>query len=188
MVPGISMSAMTTSPLRTPFRQLGHVVEDLDRAVASWSERLQVGPWLIIRNIALPCTFRGRPSEPLIDIALSYMGEMQIELIQQRNGADSPYRAFIDQGRFGLHHAAVLTERVDEDVERLGKAGLQLACDIRVPAGHYVYFDSPVPGDNTYLELIEATPAMMDMFRQGMASSATWDGKSAPTVIDFARM
>lgn len=179
---------MPTPPISLPFRQLGHVVEDLDRAVADWSTHLNVGPWTIFRNVTIPCTFRGAASEPMIDIALGYLGEMQIELIQQRNGAPSPYRAFIDQRRFGLHHVGVLAERIDDEVERLSGHGLNLACDIRTPGGRYVYFDTPTPGETSYLELIEATAAMQAMFRSGLAATAAWDGRTAPTVIDFAQL
>lgn len=170
-------------------RQLGHVVEDLDRAVQAWSTRLAVGPWLVIRNITLHCLYRGAASEPRIDIALGYRGEMQIELIQQTNGAASPYRAFIDAGQYGLHHIAFLSERIHEDVQRLQQAGMTLACDISMPAGgRYVYFDSPVPGEKTFVELLETTPAMRQMFEQGMAATAGWDGRTPPTVIDFAAL
>ncbi|HKY90794.1 MAG TPA: VOC family protein [Nevskiaceae bacterium] len=174
--------------LQPPFCQLGHVVEDLERAVADWTARLKVGPWTIIRSITLPCTFRGQPSEPLIDIALGYVGEMQIELIQQRNTAPSPYRAWIDAKRFGLHHAAVFSKDVEADVSRLQASGMRLACDIRAPAGRYVYFDSPVVGEQSYLELLEGSPMMLGMFQQGIAAAAAWDGRTPPTVIDYAQM
>lgn len=65
-------------------RQLGYVVADLDASIAAWSNQLGVGPWTVIRNVTLNCTYRGQPSEPLIDVALSYRGAMQIELIQKK--------------------------------------------------------------------------------------------------------
>lgn len=170
-------------------RQLGYVAEDLDRAVEAWMAQLGVGPWTIIRNIPLHSVYRGQPSTPLIDIALSYRGDMQIELIQQRNDAPSPYRPFIEQRRYGLHHTAFLSERINEDVQRLESSGLTLACDINMPTGgRYVYFASPVPGEQTFIELLEATPMMKQMFEQGIPASAAWDGGGKPVVIDFAAM
>jgi len=178
---------MSSTAFLGPIRQLGYVVEKLDHAVEAWTARLGVGPWTIIRNIVLQSEYRGAPSQPLIDIALSYRGEMQIELIQQKNGAASPYRPFIDDGRYGLHHTAFLSEPIDEDVSRLRQAGLTLECDIKMPTGgRYVYFQSPVPSEQTYIELLEATPMMKQMFEQGIAASANWDGRAQSTVIDFA--
>jgi len=62
-----------------------------------------------------------------------------------------------------------------------------VACDIRMPmGGRYVYLQSPALGSDVYVELLEATPMMKDMFAQGIAAAATWDGAGEPVVIDFA--
>lgn len=170
-------------------RQLGYVVEDIDAAVAGWSTRLGVGPWTVIRNVPLASVYLGQPSQPLIDCAFGYRGDLQIELIQQTNDAASPYRPFIEQRRHGLHHTAFLSGQIDADVALLTQSGLKLVCDINMPTGgRYVYFASPVPGEQTFIELLEATPAMLQMFEQGIPAAANWDGASAPTVIDFAAL
>ena len=170
-------------------RQLGYVVRDLVPAVDAWSRELRVGPWTIIRNIALRSVYRGEPSEPLIDIALGYRGQMQIELIEQRNDAPSPYRPFIDRDHYGLHHTAFLSERIDADVARAEAAGLHVACDIRMPmGGRYVYFQSDGLGPGLYIELLEATPMLRQMFSDGIVAAAAWDGGGEPVVIDFAAM
>ena len=168
-------------------RQLGYVVRDLRQAVDTWRSQIGVGPWMIIQNIALTCTYRGEPSVPLIDIALGYRGDMQIELIEQRNEAPSPYRPYIERGHYGLHHTAFLSERVDADVGRAESLGMQVVCDIRMPmGGRYVYLQSPGLGSQLYIEFLEATPALREMFAQGIAAAATWDGSGEPVVIDFA--
>ena len=170
-------------------RQLGYVVRDLAPAVDAWSRELRVGPWTIIRNITLRSVYRGEPSEPLIDIALGYRGQMQIELIEQRNDAPSPYRPYIERGHYGLHHTAFLSERIDADVSRAESAGLQVVCDIRMPmGGRYVYLQSEGLGPGLYIELLEATPMLRQMFSEGIAAAAGWDGRRAPVVIDFAAL
>ncbi|MDR3416578.1 MAG: VOC family protein [Nevskia sp.] len=170
-------------------RQLGYVVSDLDAAVRGWGAGLGVGPWLVIRNVPLACVYRGAPSRPMVDIALAYRGGMQIELIRQTDAAPSPYRPFIERGQYGLHHTAYLCERMQDSVEALQAAGLTLVCDINMPTGgRYVYFESPVPGEQSLVELLEATPAMRQMFEQGIAAAAAWDGGGVPTVMDFAAL
>src|SRR3954464_3653585 len=42
-----------------PVRQVGYVVDDLDRAIAGWLE-LGVGPWFVMRGLALQADYRGR--------------------------------------------------------------------------------------------------------------------------------
>ncbi len=170
-----------------PVRQLGHVVKDLDAAVAAWQNKLGVGPWTIMRGITLHCAFDGQASEPQIDIALAYRGDMQIELIQQHNAAPSPYLSHQQSGQFGLHHMAFLTETIHRDVERLQAAGLNLACDIRMPmGGRYVYFRSPIADEHSYIELLEATPLMKQMFASGIHGATQWQGEGRPVVIRLA--
>jgi methylmalonyl-CoA/ethylmalonyl-CoA epimerase len=156
-------------------------------SATSWS--LGVGPWTIIRNIPLRCVYRGAASVPLIDIALGYRGAMQIELIQQKNDAPSPYRPYIERGEYGLHHTAFLSAQIGEDVRRAQAAGLELVCDINMPnGGRYVYFDAAVPGERGLIELLEASPVMLGMFEQGMRAAAEWKGEGTPAVIDFAAL
>ena len=155
-------------------RQLGYVVQDLGRAVETWTTQLGVGPWTIIRNITLKSVYRG---------------EMQIELIEQRNEAPSPYRPYIERGHYGLHHTAFLSEQIDADVTRAEVAGLRVVCDIRMPmGGRYVYLQSAGLGSQLYVEFLEATPMLRQMFAQGIAAAATWDGSGEPAVIDFAAL
>lgn len=169
-------------------RQLGYVVENVDAAIAAWSG-LGIGPWAVIRNVPLASVYRGKPSTPRIDVAFGYRGDVQLELIQQTNDAASPYRAWIEKRQFGLHHTAWLSSSIGADVQRLRDAGLELICDINMPTGgRYVYFAPPVAGEQTIIELLEATPALQQMFAQGIAAAANWDGHSAPTVIDFAAL
>ena len=167
-------------------RQLGYVVQDLGLAVDTWTSQLRVGPWTIIRNITLQSIYRGEPSAPLIDIALGYRGDMQIELIEQRNDAPSPYRPYIERGHYGLHHTAFLSERIDADVARAESSGMRVVCDIRMPVGRYVYLQSAALGSQLYVELLEATPTLQQMFARGIAAAATWDGSGEPVVVDFA--
>jgi hypothetical protein len=170
-------------------RQLGYVVRDLGLAVEAWTRQLRIGPWTIIRNITLQSVYRGEPSLPLIDIALGYRGDMQIELIEQRNEAPSPYRPYIERGHYGLHHTAFLSERIDADVRSAEGAGMQVVCDIRMPmGGRYVYLQSAGLGSDLYVEFLEATPMLRQMFAQGIAAAAAWDGSGEPVVIDFGAM
>ncbi len=153
-------------------RQLGYVVADIDRAVDVWARQLGVAPWTIIRNVRLNCEYRGQPSQPLIDVALSYRGDMQIELIQQKNTAPSPYRKMIESGTYGLHHTAYLSRDIHADIARSQGQGLALVCDINMPDGaRYAYMQSPELGDDVYLEFLQATIMMKAMFRRGIAAA-----------------
>ena len=155
-------------------RQLGYVVADLDATIDEWRRRKGIGPWTIMRNVCLNAVYRGAPSRPLIDIALAYSGDVQIELIQQRNDAPSPYRARIQAHRYGLHHFAFLCADIADDVRRAESLGWQVVCDIRMPgSGRYVYLQSARFGDDFHIEFLEASPVMRRIFAVGMAETAS---------------
>ncbi|HZP10905.1 MAG TPA: VOC family protein [Nevskiaceae bacterium] len=169
-------------------RQLGYVVESLDAAVEAWMRGMRVGPWTIMRNVPLHAVYEGKPSVPVIDLALSYRGDVQIELIQQTNDAPSPYRDPIARKQFGLHHIAFLSDEINDAVKRGEDAGLKLVFDINMNGGRYVYFASPVPGERTFIEVLQATPQIRQMFEIGVPAARGWNGSGKPVVIDFATL
>jgi hypothetical protein len=86
-------------------RQNGYVVRDLDRAIASMVG-MGVGPWFVLGPMTQDVTFRGTPAVIEIRIAFANSGALQMELIEQRNDAPSPYTEFLATGREGFHHLA----------------------------------------------------------------------------------
>ena len=171
-----------------PVKQLGYLVEDIETAVSAWMEHAGVGPWLVIKNITLDCIYRGEKTAPLIDIALAYNGDIQIELIQQKNAQASPYRKYFEEKRFGIHHTAHLCNNINADVDRAVEQGLGIVCDIKMFDGsRYVYLQNPALGNEVFVEFIENTSMMKEMFRSGIENAANWDGKREFTVMDLAK-
>lgn len=143
-------------------RQLGHVVADIDESIAEWTE-LGVGPWMLMRRVPLNAVYLGEPSVPIIDVALSYRGDVQIELIRQHNDAPSPYLQTVQQGAFCLHHRACLVNDIDRVVEQALQRGLQMVCDIHMVGSRYVYLKD---GDQ-FIELLPNSLMMRGMFATG---------------------
>ena len=95
------------SRLFGPIRQNGYVVRDIEAAMKHWIDVLQVGPWFYIDRVQTDWfRHRGQDSTAELSIALANSGDLQIELIQQRNDAPSMYKEFLDSGREGLQHVA----------------------------------------------------------------------------------
>lgn len=169
-----------------PIRQLGYLVEDVTAAANTWMESQGVGPWTIIRNVPLNCIYKGEASQPLVHIGLSFLGDMQIELIQQVNDAPSPYLRYIQQGQYGLHHTAHLCEDIELSLTLAGDQGHQILCDIRMPdGGRYVYTHVPALGEHVFTEFLSATDRMKQMFQQGQAAAEAWDGTQKMHVIEM---
>src|ERR1044072_9189429 len=74
-------------------RQNGYVVRDIHAAMKHWIEVMGVGPWYYMDRVKTDWfRHRGKDSAVEMSIALANSGDLQIELIQQRNDAPSLYR------------------------------------------------------------------------------------------------
>ena len=100
-------------------QQIAWVTSDLDRSLKAWVEHLKVGPWRVYRFTDASVKglkVAGLPvDEPFeFRIAISYIGDMEVELIQPVHGP-TIYQRFIDEKGDGLHH---IKEKIaDADME-----------------------------------------------------------------------
>jgi catechol 2,3-dioxygenase-like lactoylglutathione lyase family enzyme len=160
-------------------RQNGYVVRDIEAALEHWTRRLGVGPFFYFARVPIQdFRYRGGPSPIEVSIALANSGELQIELIQQRNDAPSMYRDFLAAGREGLQHVAFWTERFDADLARLTAAGYAIGQSGAIGAGgRFVYFDAE-PGEppGSVIELSETSGAKGRFFRHIADAARSWDG------------
>jgi len=85
--------------------QNGYVVRDISSAMKFWTEVLRVGPFFYIPQVKSDWfRYRGTDSAVEMSIALANSGDLQIELIQQRNDAPSMYLDFLREHGEGLQH------------------------------------------------------------------------------------
>lgn len=158
-------------------RQIGYVVEDIERAMRHWSAVMGIGPWFYAERVPVRnYTFRGRHYDIHNSVALANSGDLQVELIQTRSDTPSMYREFLRAGRSGLHHVAFWTERFDEDLARMLRAGFRVEMGGEVGEnGRFVYFDrEDHPG--TVIELSEVVGPKGRLFRMIREAAANWDG------------
>ncbi len=97
-----------------PIGQLGYVVDDISAAMAHWLEALDVGPFFYLPSPPLhDLVYRGEPTAARIAVAITYSGDLQVELIQPLDDQPSPYRDFQSDYGNGLHHVAHFTDEYD---------------------------------------------------------------------------
>jgi len=109
-----------------PVRQNGYAVRDVEAAMRHWVS-LGVGPWFYFENV--PVTdweHRGRPGQVAMSIALANSGDLQLELIQQRNDSPSLYWEFIKAHGEGLQHVSAWTTNMAADLVRLATLGFPI--------------------------------------------------------------
>jgi hypothetical protein len=159
-------------------RQNGYVVRDIQAAMKHWVEVLGVGPWFYIEQVK-PDYFRHRGVESPIEmsIALANSGDLQIELIQQRNDAPSMYKEFLDAGFEGLQHMSYWTHDYQAIYDRAKSLGYTVGHEGQLGGekGRFCYFDTQShPG--TVVELSDISGNKGPFFEHIRQVALDWDG------------
>jgi hypothetical protein len=158
--------------------QNGYVVRDIDAAMKHWIEVMGVGPWYYIERVKTDWfRHRGEDSPVEISIALANSGDLQIELIQQRNDAPSMYKEFLDAGREGLQHMSYWTRDYKTLYDKALQLGYRIGHEGQIggPDGRFAYFDTEAhPG--TVVEISDISGAKGRFFERIRQVAKDWDG------------
>jgi hypothetical protein len=140
--------------------QIALVVKDLDASVRQYYHRFGIGPWhfyTYAKPLVSRMTRNGEPTSYKMRIALSYLGPMRIELIEQVEG-DTVYQEFIDRHGYGVHHMGILVDDMETALQNAAEAGFGMTMDGAGFGldgdGHYAYLDTECSLGTT-IELIE---------------------------------
>ena len=156
-----------------PITQLGYLTDDINAAVKAWVAA-GVGPWTRMTGVTMPATMDGKSVEIKIDLALSYHGDIQMELIQPICDSPSPYLANAKAGIWGAHHTQFTVNNLDEAIAACQSVGMELACEITSGGGRYIY----MRGEAGWIELVEPNAGLQIMFDMIKMSCVDWDGQS----------
>lgn len=171
-----------------PVRQMGYVVRDLEAAMNYWTGTMGVGPFFHLEHAQfIDFRYKGAPSDLWVSAALGQCGDVQIELIQQRNDAPSMYRDFLAAGREGLQHIAfwhppgAYEAKLEEALAR-GYTVAMSAATID-ETGKLVYFaEEAHPG--TAIELSCLSPSKAKVFGMIADAARDWDGSDPIRRLD----
>jgi len=161
-------------------RQVGYVVKDIEKAMAHWA-RLGVGPWFYKEDVgSTEFRYYGKPSRiPKVSIALANSGDMQLELIQQRDDAPSLYLDSLKKnGEIAQHIAYWTPDRFDEICKHFKELGYVEGHAGRMGAtrGPYAYFIHPdVP--SSMIEISDSSGGKAEYFAEVRKAAENWDGK-----------
>lgn len=128
--------------------QIGIVVPDLRKALELYSDTFGLGPWIgfhFTPETVKDFTYRGRPADYSIDIALTVDPSPQVELIQV-HGETSLYHEWIETRGYGVQHLGVRVDDARAVTEEMIAAGYEV-----IQSGHgygaegdgaFAYFDT----------------------------------------------
>ena len=167
------------SKLFGPVRQVGYVVRDIEAAMRHWAA-LGVGPWFYKARIeSTEFSYYGKPSRlPQLSIALANSGDLQIELIQQRDDAPTLYVDTLARNGECAQHVAYWTmDRFDDWCRQLQALGYTEGHSGRMGAGRgrYAYFLRP-DHPSAMIEISESTGGKAEYFVQVREAARHWDG------------
>jgi hypothetical protein len=120
------------SPLFGAVRQTAYIVPDIESAIEDWARQLHVGPFALCREIEplAGSRYRGAPTGDLtLNIAFAYIGDLQLELIEQVNDTPSMYLEAVEGRGYGHHHYGFCVEAFDEAYERAVAGGFESVVD-----------------------------------------------------------
>jgi hypothetical protein len=162
--------------------QVAFVVSDIIKAMAYWTDVLKIGPFVLFEDSVTGRRFEYRGQVTAVDVAIafSHVGQTQIELIQQRNAAQSPYREFLESGREGIHHIAFWPDSYLAACTAMTRAGCTEVYSIYSNEGtkEVSYFDVP-SHMGVMIEIVPLTPLRQKYFGAIKALSDNWDGMRA---------
>lgn len=162
-----------------PVRQNGYVVRDIHAAMDHWINVLGVGPWFYVDRVKTDYfRYRGADSDMQMSVALADSGDLQIELIQQRNDAPSLYRDFLEAGHEGLQHIAYWSNDFQTLYDSLLAKGHAVGHEgaIGGEQGRFAYFDIPAPHPGALLEISDISGPKGKLFEYIRHVAKDWDG------------
>jgi catechol 2,3-dioxygenase-like lactoylglutathione lyase family enzyme len=141
------MSLSVGSPV-----QIAWVTHDLDATETALTGLLGVKKWVRLPDVHFApdtCSYLGRPADFVASISLSYLGEMQLELIAPVRGPNI-YSDFLRDSGPGLHHICVEADSLEEFADTLAAAAEHGASVVQqglMPGGlRFAYLSAPQAG------------------------------------------
>lgn len=162
--------------------QMGYVVRDIEASMDAWLAH-GVGPWFYFETVETDYfRHRGEDSPLQMSVALANSGDLQIELIQQRNDAPSLYREFLDSGREGFQHVSFWTTDYDRLYDRAAGEGYTVGHEGQIGGeqGRFAYLEKPATDlSGTLIEISDISGPKGQFFTHVREVAADWDGSEA---------
>lgn len=167
--------------MRRHLLQMGYVTPDVDRAVEFWTTVAGAGPFFYADYEPERQVYRGEPTHIRFRIAYGYLGDMQIEAVQQLEGGPSVYTEALETAASVpaggvFHHVLMLHDGYDAIHGTYTAAGAEESFSAYVEGvGRFCYLDARhLMG--SHVELVEFTADFEAASARMRAAHLAWDG------------
>jgi methylmalonyl-CoA/ethylmalonyl-CoA epimerase len=152
---------MTNDELRALNRtrhiqQIAWLTRDLEKSMQTWIDVLQIGPWRVFRfteKTVKNLKIGGEPVEGSFEfrIAITHVGDMEIELIEPVHGP-MIYEDYIQRRGVGLHHIKekIPDQRMAEVVQSYERRGVNVTQTGQFVADFHFYLNTEPKLDFVY--------------------------------------
>jgi methylmalonyl-CoA/ethylmalonyl-CoA epimerase len=124
--------------------QVAQVVEDIDAVMKKYWEILSIGPWEVYTfapPVLRECTFKGKPSDATWVLALAWVGDTQLELMQPLSG-ESVYTHFLEKKGAGFHHIKEWVDDCSETIDEYRKKGIEVIQSGKYDEDEFYYLNT----------------------------------------------
>jgi methylmalonyl-CoA/ethylmalonyl-CoA epimerase len=121
--------------------QIGIVVKDMEKALSNYSELFGITFPRVVIPEWFNMTYRGKPGNFRMKMALGMMGALQIELLETLEG-ETIYREFLEKRGEGLHHLGFDVTNMDERIAALQKRGIGVLQSGERVGARFAYMDT----------------------------------------------
>ena len=111
------------------FFQLGHVVDDVFAAAASWVRAFGIGPFHVLPVVEQRANYGDEIRAVKIQVAVAQAGPVQIELIQQHCDTPSIFQDWSRGGASAFHQIATVTNDYDGKKGHFEALGYEIAAE-----------------------------------------------------------
>ena len=136
------------------------VTRDLDALVRSYADKLGIGPWWVQQYeppLLTGRTYRGKPADYTMRLALAWTGALNWEIIQPLDGP-SIYHDFLAEHGEGIHHVGVMLKDMDmgwpEVYRRFAERDFAAVQEGNWAGVQFAYFETE-PACKTTVEVID---------------------------------
>jgi 4-hydroxyphenylpyruvate dioxygenase-like putative hemolysin len=124
--------------------QVAHVVKDIDAAMKHFWEIFKIGRWDVYTfapPVLRESMVRGEPSDHTYKLAVAWIGDVQLELMQPLTG-HSLYDEFLEKKGEGLHHVKLYYSDCQKALREFEEKGIKVIQSGKFDEDEFYYLDT----------------------------------------------
>lgn len=161
-----------------PVRQICYAVDDVRKFADRHAHIFGSGPFLLLENVEVTGTLRGRETTFRVDVAFGQWGDIQVELMHQVSGGPGLVHELFPEGSglVGLHHVCLIVEDIAGAVADFAAQGFEVVWSVQMVGGTSVAMVDTSDQIGHFTEVYELTDEIKALYEGVREASVGFDG------------